>query len=311
MAINAKIYLKCLNSRLKCNFSGRKLVIILTVLSLPSICLCQEYSYYSEPGLQNDSNDSEPETHVEDVALPALDWNRDVAPEILPNFTYIPQITNVSSESAIPVKQDVRVSCLKTPRVNATVEVLNGTSALMNALFTNPEIKSKTVPSNCTVVFFYARWCPFSANAAPHFNALPRLFPSVRTLAIDATQHTSANTYFGIMAVPSVILFRNGKMVAKFNESTPTLARFVDFFTTWTDLEASPQKVNVTSEDFEGPLPSTPVKEFDLYLYLAWIFIGLWCVSFTRNSHVFKTIIEFVRRTWREAEDQHEHPHQE
>ena len=40
--------------------------------------------------------------------------------------------------------------------------------------------------ANCIVVMFYAPWCPFCAKVAPHFNALPKVFPQIDFMAIDA-----------------------------------------------------------------------------------------------------------------------------
>lgn len=44
--------------------------------------------------------------------------------------------------------------------------------------------------TECSVVLFFTTWCQFSANLAPHFNALPRVFPSMHFLALDASQHS-------------------------------------------------------------------------------------------------------------------------
>ena len=38
----------------------------------------------------------------------------------------------------------------------------------------------------CSVVLFYAPWCPFCAQVAPLFYALARVFPQMNTFAIDA-----------------------------------------------------------------------------------------------------------------------------
>lgn len=44
--------------------------------------------------------------------------------------------------------------------------------------------------TECSVVLFFTTWCQFSAGLAPHFNALPRVFPSMHFLALDASQHS-------------------------------------------------------------------------------------------------------------------------
>lgn len=44
--------------------------------------------------------------------------------------------------------------------------------------------------TKCSVVLFFTAWCQFSARLAPHFNALPRTFPGMHFLALDASQHS-------------------------------------------------------------------------------------------------------------------------
>ena len=44
--------------------------------------------------------------------------------------------------------------------------------------------------SGCALVLFYTPWCRFSATLAPHFNSLPRAFPALHFLALDASQHS-------------------------------------------------------------------------------------------------------------------------
>ena len=46
-----------------------------------------------------------------------------------------------------------------------------------------------TTRSRCAVVLFYYPSCVFSCKAAPHFNALGRLFPQIHVLALDAYSH--------------------------------------------------------------------------------------------------------------------------
>jgi len=84
------------------------------------------------------------------------------------------------------------------------------------------------------MVFFYASWCPFSAKAAPHINALPRAFPAIKIVAVDAWYHPGANSYLGVISVPTLMLFHNGKTIAKFNDTNFTLHKFVEFVTSHT-----------------------------------------------------------------------------
>lgn len=47
----------------------------------------------------------------------------------------------------------------------------------------------KVAPRTCVLVLFYSRWCVFSSQAAPHFNALPKFFPHIKAVAIDAAKY--------------------------------------------------------------------------------------------------------------------------
>ena len=45
-------------------------------------------------------------------------------------------------------------------------------TAKFKILLLYSNVTNRTTPAICTAVMFYATWCPFSATAAPHFNAL-------------------------------------------------------------------------------------------------------------------------------------------
>lgn len=214
------------------------------------------------------------------------------------------------------------------------------THLLHGILVTNPAIKTRATPSNCTIVLFYTHWCPWSAKAAPHFNALPRAFRNIRFAAIDSSVHTAINTYFGVLSVPSVVLFYNGKILAKFNETTFNVNHFADFIAAFTGscqsswsirffitkvafnsvivhnvfLDQKPGiRLNVTSVDFIGPIPSAITKGHDWYLYVSWVFIVLCFVYYMSRTSTWHRILELVQNSWREAEAvaTHQHFHQD
>ncbi|TNN23568.1 Thioredoxin domain-containing protein 15 [Liparis tanakae] len=83
--------------------------------------------------------------------------------------------------------------------------------------------------TECSVVLFFTAWCQFSASLAPHFNALPRVFPSMHFLALDASQHSSLSTRFGTVAVPNILLFQGAKPMARFNQTDRTLETLSSF----------------------------------------------------------------------------------
>ncbi|XP_016430961.1 thioredoxin domain-containing protein 15 [Sinocyclocheilus rhinocerous] len=146
-----------------------------------------------------------------------------------------------------------------------TVQILNASQDLMELLNANG--------TECSLVLFYTTWCQFSASLAPHFNALPRVFPSMQFLALDASQHSSLSTRFGTVAVPNILLFQGAKPMARFNQTDRTLETLSSFITNQTGFEASPDQA-VLEEDRAGPLPAAPVKGIDWLFVFSVLFIS-------------------------------------
>ncbi|XP_051028446.1 thioredoxin domain-containing protein 15 [Acomys russatus] len=164
---------------------------------------------------------------------------------------------------------------LKSPKVNCeernvtglenfTLKILNMSQDLMD--FLNPN------GSDCTLVLFYTPWCRFSASLAPHFNSLPRAFPTLGFLALDASQHSSLSTRFGTVAVPNILLFQGAKPMARFNHTDRTLETLKVFIFNQTGIEAK-KNVVVTQADHMGPLPSTLIKTVDWLLVFSLFFL--------------------------------------
>ncbi|XP_034259671.1 thioredoxin domain-containing protein 15 [Pantherophis guttatus] len=164
---------------------------------------------------------------------------------------------------------------MKTPKVNCeernvtgitnfTLQILNISQDLME--FLNPN------GSDCTLVLFYTPWCRFSANLAPHFNCLPRVFPTLHFLALDASQHSSLSTRFGTVAVPNILLFQGAKPMARFNHTDRTLETLKAFIFNQTGIQPK-SDVMVSMEDHVGPLPSTQSKGIDWLLLFSLLFL--------------------------------------
>lgn len=205
-----------------------------------------------------------------------------------------------------------KMTCLPLKGLNETfgenrVDVLNATSFLakLNEQ-SNNNVTNRTMPAVCSLVLFYASWCPFSAKAAPHYNALARLYPDLVLLAVDASHHHSFTTQFGVLALPTILLFHNAKNVVKYNHSSFEVDNFTTFVTTFTSIEPLGELV-VTEADYLGPMPTEVVPESDIYLLIAWIFILICAVSKILKSRFCKSLIESLMNNWIEAEIQHEH----
>ncbi|XP_014598388.1 PREDICTED: thioredoxin domain-containing protein 15 isoform X2 [Polistes canadensis] len=220
-----------------------------------------------------------------------------------------------TDECAVETKSEDNLSDEDAEKMYITKDndLVNATR-LMELLILEPGPSNRTrndqngrqQPGTCVLVLFYARWCVFSSQAAPHFNALARLFPHIKCVAIDAIRHQSFNAQYGIVGVPTLMLVHNGKPIAKFNGTVYKLelfARLIMHFTVFYPISF----LLVTSADFSGPVPSTPSNETDYCLVLSWIFIAACALYFTSKSRWWQQFIELVQNTWRESNAQHEH----
>ena len=218
--------------------------------------------------------------------------NNDVneAAENLDNILHVDTDKNMMNSAVVPV-----------------VEIVNGTTFLrLMSEKHNPNITNRSTPGECSLVIFYAQWCPFSAMAAPSFNGLARLFPDVALYAVDSSKHQSINTQFGILALPTLIIFHNTKPISKFNQSNYMVEHFSEFVNTFTGLQPA-LTVELLEQDMQGPMPTKAVPEPDYYLYLAWLFAMACALGYFGKSSYCEWIIESFRNNWREAEIQHEH----
>ncbi|KAM6196389.1 thioredoxin domain-containing protein 15 [Sarcoramphus papa] len=192
-----------------------------------------------------------------------------------------------------PAEESNSSDSTKAPKVNCeernttgvdrfTLQILNVSQDLME--FLNPN------SSDCTLVLFYTPWCRFSASLAPHFNSLPRAFPTLRFLALDASQHSSLSTRFGTVAVPNILLFQGAKPMARFNHTDRTLETLKDFIFNQTGIEAR-SDVAVTEEDWEGPLPSVLTKGIDWLLLFSLLFLASFVMYATVRTESIRWLI--------------------
>ncbi|NWS76727.1 TXD15 protein, partial [Crotophaga sulcirostris] len=176
-----------------------------------------------------------------------------------------------------------KVSCEERNSTECcALQILNASQDLME--FLNPN------GSDCTLVLFYTPWCRFSASLAPHFNSLPRAFPTLRFLALDASQHSSLSTRFGTVAVPNILLFQGVKPMARFNHTDRTLETLKDFIFNQTGIEAKGD-VAVTEADWEGPLPSVLTKGIDWLLLFSLLFLASFVMYATIRTESIRWLI--------------------
>jgi len=189
----------------------------------------------------------------------------------------------------------------------SSVHLLNGSHFQLSlAEEFNSSISNRSQAATCSLTLFFASWCDFSATAAPHYNALARVFPQLKMYAVDSSLHHSLNTQYGVMAVPTLLVFHNSRPLYKYNYTEYNLDSFTQFVSLLTGLE--PRNVtNPSDGDWEGPVPSVAVKPHNYYLLLALLFTLLCGLREFSKSPMAGQLLDTVRNAWREAEIQHEH----
>ncbi|XP_065298617.2 thioredoxin domain-containing protein 15 [Dermacentor albipictus] len=180
------------------------------------------------------------------------------------------------------------------------LQLINGT-ALLQELSPAPN-KTNSTSGRCIVVTFYSPYCNFCASAAPYVNALPAGFPDLEFYAVDVVKSSHINMRYGLVAVPSILLFHNGRAVAKFNDTFVTMQGLMAFVTRHTGMQPS----RPLDPDYNGPLADKPLEYTDWVLVSAWLFTIVCAVGAFLRSSLCKRMVASVQNAWREAQHQHQ-----
>ncbi|XP_077496855.1 thioredoxin domain-containing protein bug [Amblyomma americanum] len=182
------------------------------------------------------------------------------------------------------------------------LHLINGT-ALIQELSPPPNKTNATAGGgHCVVVTFYSPYCNFCASAAPYVNALPAGFPDLKFYAVDVVKSSHINMRYGLVAVPSILLFHNGRAVAKFNDTFVTMQGLISFIGRHTGMTATLP----LSPDYSGPLADMPLEYTDWVLISAWVFTIVCVVGAFLRSSICKRMVASVQNAWREAQHQHQ-----
>lgn len=273
-------------------------VLLYIFIALFVLCNCEEYN--SDANLVKSETEELLNLQNQDKNTSRNEIN---ATELSMNMT-----GNDTAQNAEEIINKTRkfVKCL-AEMGTSTVQLTNDTE-LIKLLQADPKVTDRDVPGLCVVVLFYSKYCPFSSMATPHYNALPRAFPDIKMVAINAMMYHLFNTQNGIVGVPSLMLFHSGRPIAKFNDSEYTLEMFSKFISKYTGLTAMEKSI-VTSADFAGPVVSSPSKDSDIFLIISWLFIITCSGYYFTKSKWWTWIIEAIQSNWRESEAHANHDH--
>lgn len=208
-------------------------------------------------------------------------------------------------------KGPLKVKCIPA-NGNGTLHLITSMKEVISVLTPHGNSTKRTQAGNCVVMLFYTQTCIHSAMMAPHYNALARHFPDLKVAAIDAFNFHSLNTEFGIVGLPTIMFFHQGRPLVKFNDTEITLESLVKFVTKHSGVEPRlvNHKMTITmphyiSDDFKGPLSNKVEKKTDYWLYVAWTFIIICSCYYFSKSAFYVQIIEMIKRNWRESEAHH------
>ncbi|XP_052889368.1 thioredoxin domain-containing protein 15 [Anopheles moucheti] len=208
-------------------------------------------------------------------------------------------------------KSPLRVKCSPVEG-NGTLYIITSLKDMVKGLPHYGNSTKRNEVGSCFLMLFYTKTCIHSAMVAPHFNALARHFPDLVVTAIDAYNFHFLNGEFGIVGLPTIMLFHQGRPLVKYNGTEITLTSLAKFVTRHTGIEprlvnqkSSTTVLHYISDDFKGPLSNKVEFRTDYWLYVAWAFIIVCTCYYFSKSTLYAQIIEMIKRNWRESAAQH------
>ncbi|EDV98086.1 GH22922 [Drosophila grimshawi] len=151
---------------------------------------------------------------------------------------------------------------------------------------------------SCVVMYFCTPFSLSCARVAKLVNLLPHMFPTLPIGYIDASQFTRFNAEFGIISLPTLMIFHQGRPLIKYDGDD----NVVTFITRHTNIR--PIDFHLIQPNFaNGPVPTEPGHKTDLYLFLSWGFIIVCLGNYVRRTLFWKQLVEMVQRNWRESEE--------
>ncbi|XP_065682529.1 uncharacterized protein LOC105843094 isoform X1 [Hydra vulgaris] len=180
---------------------------------------------------------------------------------------------------------------------NSSVIMINSDAAMTDILTQMNETKG------CSLVLFYSPYCEFSARIAPLYNAVGRSYPLMPVIALDAQSTIGMSARYGIVGIPTIILFYSGKAMGKFNGSRT--AQHMHYFVKDNTGFDPISIINITEEDFKGPLSSIVKESPDYFLIFSTVFLFLIVFWIICGSYIVEMCLAIYDR-WNAATVHHQ-----
>ncbi|XP_017010125.2 thioredoxin domain-containing protein 15 [Drosophila takahashii] len=163
-------------------------------------------------------------------------------------------------------------------------------------------------PGSCVVVHFCTASSLECARVAPMMNLLPHFFPTLPIAYVDAYEFGRFNAEFGIVSLPTLMIFHQGRPLIKYDPSWSdsekrSFARFIMRHTNVKTVDPQAIHPDVFNRTRREPLSNVPIVQTDYYLVLAWAFILACLANYLRQTVFWKQLVEMVQRNWRESEE--------
>ncbi|KAM8711116.1 hypothetical protein ACLKA7_000277 [Drosophila subpalustris] len=235
----------------------------------------------------------------------------------VPDDEHIMHMTEVPQQRKPPL----RIRCLEQPDFGLLGQVQNGSEDFFSKLLimqSAKEIVNLLKPignatkrheyGSCVVVHFCTSTSLECARFANVVNLLPHLFPTLPVAYIDAFKFTRFNAEFGIVSLPTLLIFHQGRPLLKYDPDWDETSRLgcAKFIMRHTNLKTvDPKSIRPYIWEFTkiGPLLSEADVHSDCYLSLAWAFILICLGNYVRRTLMWKQLVEMVQRNWRESEE--------
>lgn len=85
----------------------------------------------------------------------------------------------------------------------------------MGLIHLNDESFDEIIKNDVVVVDFYANWCGPCKVLSPTIEKLANELKDIKFIKVDVDNHEELARKYGIMSIPTLIFFKNGKEINK------------------------------------------------------------------------------------------------